>query len=190
MLILNEKDFKIIQSIYDTTITQLGGVNTNGKIYIGINNLGKKLLKDILTRYIGDMLKTFEIGTAVASDQSTPSGIHTDYDQVKTNPGYGILIPLETINSSTIVFNEKCTDSFELFKTYSPKLEKNSVYLHDNLLSNMNKDDLFYVSVQSINNWIQGKLILWDLDQLHASDNFIANGIKNKKCILIFTEKV
>lgn len=121
--------------------------------------------------------------------EKSPWYIHTDYVKGDENPDIAILIPLnaEIINTSTVVFNEECTDKFSTYKLNNKKLENNAASLCDNLMSHETIENLEYVSLQGSYKWIPGSVICWDRKLLHSSDNFLKNGLMEKTGLVLFT---
>jgi len=184
MLFLNEKDLKLIKSIHENTKQE---INKSTRNFFGVDSLKRELLYKIIVPYLNPLIGNFTIANALASNSFNPGGIHTDYSEITGNPYYAILIPLETINSHTIVFNEESKENFEIWKLTASKIQNNCSYLHDTLLNHIPKEDLEYLSLNNINKWIEGSLIMWKMTAFHTSDNFIANGLTNKKSVIILT---
>jgi len=155
----------------------------------GIDNRFYTYIKKILDPVLVDKIGDYKIHTAMFLREFSPWAIHTDYNKGDDNPGFAVLIPLETVESHTVIFNEICTDVFETFKKENKQIDNNARYLHETLLSHISIDDLKYVSVKAIEKWQERKLIIWDRNLLHTSDNFLKNNIKEKKAIVIFTSR-
>jgi len=121
--------------------------------------------------------------------ETTPWEIHTDYVKGDLNPDLGILIPLNTtpINTHTVIFNESCTDTFDIYMSTNKKLTNNAVNIHDSLLSHEPIERLEYVSLLGAFCWHPGSVIYWDRKLLHTSDNFLKNNITEKTALVLFT---
>lgn len=185
-IILTNAEISILEKIASSV--EFDNIS-NVRNYRGVSDKNKKVLYSILRNYLEPIIGNFNIDEAVLSIMYEPGDIHTDYQYVKNNPHYIILIPLETINAHTVIFNEECLDDFEDFKNQNNKPVNNCVDLYDNLLSNVSKEDLEYVSLSRIEKWTRGKLIMWDMKLLHTSDNFKSQGIEYKKSLIICTSK-
>jgi hypothetical protein len=181
---LEEKDLNLIRAIHAETKQT---INTATRNFFGFDSIKEKLLHKILLHYLKPTIGNFKIGKAVASNSYNAGSIHSDYKEISGDPYYAILIPIETVNSHTVVFKEGSKDSFENWKKTASKLENNCSYLHDSILNQVPKEDLEFVSLDSINKWVAGSLIIWEMKAFHTSDNFTANGITNKKSLIIFT---
>ena len=48
-------------------------------------------------------------------------------------------------------------------------------------------DALEGLEIESINLWEPNSVIFWGQNQIHCSDNFIANNIQTKKSLIFFT---
>jgi len=121
--------------------------------------------------------------------EKKPWGIHTDYVKGDTNPDMGILIPLneQPVDTHTVVFNESCTDNFDIYMSNNTKSINNAVDIHDTLLSHETTERLEYVSLLGAFKWHPGSVIYWDRKLLHASDNFLKNNVSEKTALVLFT---
>jgi hypothetical protein len=121
--------------------------------------------------------------------EKKPWQIHTDYLKGDANPDLAILIPLNVtlVNTCTVIFNELATDSFETYKLKNKKLLNNATTMHNDLMSHELIENLEYVSLLNSYHWIPGSVIYWDRKLLHASDNFLQNGITEKTALVLFT---
>lgn len=153
-------------------------------IYPAINQLVIKRCESAL----GSSLKVLH---GMLLKEKTPWSIHTDYVKGDSDPNIAILIPLNTeeLNTHTVVFNEKCSDSFPQFILNNNKLEHNAKDLYNSLCSHETVDHLEYVSLLAAYKWIPGSMIYWDRRLLHSSDDFLKTGIKEKTALVIFTTK-
>jgi hypothetical protein len=121
--------------------------------------------------------------------EKKPWGIHTDYMKGDTNPDMGILIPLNSlpVDTHTVIFNESCTDNFDIYMSNNTKSINNAVDIHNTLLSHETTERLEYVSLLSAFKWHPGSVIYWDRKLLHASDNFLKNNVFEKTALVLFT---
>ena len=121
--------------------------------------------------------------------EQKPWGIHTDYVKGDTNPDMGILIPLneQPVNTHTVIFNEYCTNTFDIYMSNNEKSINNAVDMHDTLLSHETTERLEYVSLLGAFQWLPGSVIYWDRKLLHASDNFLKNNVAEKTALVLFT---
>jgi len=121
--------------------------------------------------------------------EKTPWGIHTDYVKGDANPDMGILIPLNSlpVNTHTVIFNEFCTNTFDIYMSSNKKTIYNAVNMHDTLLSHETTERLEYVSLLGAFQWLPGSVIYWDRKLLHASDNFLKNNVAEKTALVLFT---
>ena len=145
-------------------------------------------IKDILTleRVFADHLVGEKIYQAMVLVEFIPWAIHTDYLKGDSNPAKAILIPYQTQNTHTLVFNEEC-----LTKTADlPELAVNVTQeMQEQFLSHCSKEQILRVTHDYTYKWVRGTGITWDRKKLHASDNFLNNNIKEKIALVIFTEK-
>jgi hypothetical protein len=113
--------------------------------------------------------------------------IHTDYVKNDQHPDLALLIPLMTANTHTVVFEQKCVDSFGEFIKTNKKLDNNAKNLHTTLCSHESLDRLEYVSLYDAYKWYLGSVIYWDRKMLHCSDNFLKNDLTEKNALVLFT---
>ena len=45
------------------------------------------------------------------------------------------------------------------------------------------------LEIDNIFKWTPGSCVIWDQNQLHCADNFLANGIKAKSSLIFFTNQ-
>jgi hypothetical protein len=127
-----------------------------------------------------------------------PYGIHTDYFQrkiisKKIEPAYTFIIPLYTLPTNTLVFNQhsKIKDVEKWIETekISPviKSEQISNDVYEKYLSHVNKNLLSYFTIKEIFPWKKGSLHACDRQYFHSSDNYKINGLENKTAIIMWT---
>jgi len=140
-----------------------------------------------LKEYIESLIGKYKIGTAHVLDSKKPYSIHCDIDSAPNKPYKAVLVPLEDANTHTIIFNEYVDDNTS--RSELPVINSLTKLDIDNYLSHCENNYLDRVSIQSINRWCKGVPIVWDLKQLHASDNFLKNNIDSKRAFVMFTEE-
>ena len=60
---------------------------------------------------------------------------------------------------------------------------------HTKYFSHMAYDFLEGLEIDNIFKWTPCSAVVWDQDQLHCADNFLANGIKTKRSLIFFTNQ-
>lgn len=129
-----------------------------------------------------------------------PYGIHTDTISVRPDyrlgePSWTFIIPIEDVNSSTIVFNEKSAD-IKTVKDWinTHKIKPNSTPISDELYEKYftHCDKLFmkFLTIEDIFLWRKGSLFAASREKFHVSDNYRAHNIDCKKAIIIWTSIV
>ena len=136
-----------------------------------------------------------------------PYTVHSDAilrDGIALPEGYGpawtFIIPVETVNSHTIVFNEyseEATSELDnqitkdiVFRTQTqkpyrpPRIDDETAQKY---FSHIDRKSLDYLSIKEIFPWTKGSLFAADRRSFHTSDNFLANGLKYKRAILSWT---
>lgn len=136
----------------------------------------EQLLNEKINTTVGMLLKA-----------EIPWNIHTDYLKGDQKPKGAFLIPLLTQNTHTVIFNEECLTNFPDFIEKNKKLENNAKSLYKTLCSHVTENELEYVSLLAAYKWYAGSVIFWDRKLLHCSDNFLKNGLTEKKALIIFT---
>ena len=56
-------------------------------------------------------------------------------------------------------------------------------------MSHQPYEDCKGLEIDEVLSWESGSLLTWDRVRIHASDNFLKNGISSKMCIALFTSK-
>jgi len=185
---LNEKQQQVVDSIVNKYKdknefnTQVHGESKKAFT----NGLSSGDIK-ILEKFFAEHLVDEKILVAMVLVEFMPWNIHTDYSKGDLNPGKAILIPWQTQQSNTLVFNETCTDTFVDYPVVSNHITQ---YDYEKYLSHCDWDDAQRVSLKEIFAWERGKAVTWDRRLLHTSDNFIKNGVDKKIALVIFTERV
>jgi hypothetical protein len=125
-----------------------------------------------------------------------PYKIHTDGilgDSGIDENNYGawtIVIPLETCDSHTIIFNEWYVHTKSLTDYINAGAEKKNLIpneIHKKYLSAEFKPYMDYLSLDVIFPWKKGSLMAASRYKFHSSDNFPVNGLTNKRAIILWT---
>lgn len=147
----------------------------------------KKLILDKLEKHLGELKLSW--GMLLYAHRPWP--IHTDYPKGDTNPALAILIPLNTVElyTHTIIFNEESTVPFEEYIIHNKFVDNNAAHLQQTVCQHETHENLSAVSLAEMYLWTPGSVLFWDRKLLHCSDNFIANSIKEKKALVIFTHE-
>ncbi len=130
---------------------------------------------------------------AVAFDESING--HQD-GTVQANTGYTsgwtFIIPLDTYNSHTIIFDQEvplikvpCT---WIQKENPPILDSISDDIYEKYLKRaISREEARYLSIEEIFPWKKGSLSATSRGKFHCSDDFIGNGLKSKRAIVMWT---
>lgn len=156
----------------------------------------KKTLDIITTKIKKEFGDDVEIHGKHILNSYQPYKIHTDgilgESGIDEN-NYGawtIVIPLETCNSNTIIFNEWYVPTKSLIDYINEGAEKKngvSDEVYEKHLSAEFKPYMEYLSLDVIFPWKRGSLMAASRYKFHASDNFPANGLLNKRAIILWT---
>jgi len=60
---------------------------------------------------------------------------------------------------------------------------------HTEYFSHMDYDFMEGLEIDNIFKWKPCSAVVWDQNQLHCADNFLANGIKTKRSLIFFTNQ-
>lgn len=127
-----------------------------------------------------------------------PYHLHTDFDQRrmfpgKLNPAYTLIMPLETVNSNTVVFNQ-CSEYKDLEDYVEhdggqpvPRDQRVSEEFRKQYLSHIELPYLEYLTLKEVFKWEQGSIHMCDRRHFHCSDNYKANGLTFKKALIFWT---
>ena len=125
-----------------------------------------------------------------------PYGIHTDVMSGGFDPAgnqtaaWTFIIPLETYDSHTVVFEQK----HETIKTLNEWVEATNPEPHDiddefhqRYLTHVDRLDMRWLTPEAVFPWRKGDLFAADRRSFHVSDNFPAHGVKCKRAIIIWS---
>jgi hypothetical protein len=139
--------------------------------------------------------KRLEISLCHLVNSYIPFLLHSDYNNDLGNnyeSEYNIIIPLNTYDSKTVVFNEYTANSndFDEFKScytgdLSVKIDKEFCRQR---LSHIHPSDLRYLTLKETFDWEQGSIHVCDRRYYHCSDNFIKRGISNKVGLVLWSQ--
>ena len=157
------------------------------------NKLVRDILQPKLEKEFGNDLKIQQIHVFDCFD---PYNVHSDIDSggpplpEAPFPAWTLIIPLFDVDSHTIVFNEgskiKQPSSYMNDTTpYSSTTIDFETYLK--YFSHVPQDNFRWLSIESIFTWKRGSLFAADRYKFHTSDNFLANGVNNKRAIIAWT---
>lgn len=164
----------------------------DGVRYVAQNNSHQAIAEFLDRRLEGLLDQPATFNQIWSMIEYVPFEFHADWD-FDNAPGkeiyYTILIPLETVNTRTIIANEAGDTNF--FFEWKPRVKPISNHFSRDFfkqhLSHCAKDQMYYLSHHATFEWRRGSLLAFDRRRWHASDNFVANGLKSKEAILSFT---
>jgi len=148
--------------------------------------------------------KSVKIEHAHLLHSMIPYGIHSDvlsgeFDHItggaypdNRTPAWTFIIPLETYNSHTIVFNEispyiKTVKQWAKENKVKPDKKELDDEFHQKYLSHEEKILLKFLTLDEVFKWEAGSLFASNRAKFHSSDNYIANGINEKQAIIMWT---
>lgn len=133
-------------------------------------------------------------------DSCIPYKVHTDYYQhgaiSKLNPAYTIIVPLETCPTHTIAFNQssKIKGFVEYCQTENPEIISKDLRIsketRQQYLSHVSDNLLDYLTIKEIFAWKKGSAYFCDRKYFHCSDNYIAQGLTNKRALVFWTSVI
>lgn len=168
------------------TMMQAGNFTPAGQNYCyGFEEYPEASLQAYTTALIGD----HKLSVGMLLNSIKPYKPHGDYDKPNNigEPYLAVLIPLETKNTHTIVFNEHASsdEEFNALPAIDPLPDQE---LWAKYLDNCDQTKYPGITIKSIHKWNRGEPIIWHRLEIHSSDNFLRE-YEDKKAIVLFTEK-
>jgi hypothetical protein len=161
--------------------------------YSETNKLIKDILQPKLDKEFGPDLHIQQIHIF---DSFDPYKIHSDVDSAgefptfAPYPAWTFIIPLFDVESYTIVFNEQnnLKEPEYYFKKTKP-FNSFSIDLitYKKYFSHIPYSYFRWLSIEDIFKWRKGSLFAASRYKFHTSDNFLANGVSNKRAIIAWT---
>ncbi len=157
------------------------------------NKIVRDILQDKLEQFLHCHLKIQQIHIFDCFD---PYNVHSDIDSggpiLPDAPQHAwtLIIPLHDVNSHTVVFKEgsKIKQPIYYFEDAVPYLDMTiDTETYNKYFSHIPEHYFKYLTIESIFSWKRGSLFAADRHKFHTSDNFIANGVKNKRAIIAWT---
>lgn len=147
-----------------------------------------RLLREKLDKHFDPRLK---VGAFHILEASYPYKAHTDGikgQYLIDDDHYGawtLVIPLETFDSHTIVFNQHSYDSKMIhpFMEKNPKLNAIDEDTYQKYLSHEWREAMDYFSIETIFPWKKGSCFAMSRYKWHTSDNFYPKGIIKRALI-------
>jgi len=132
-------------------------------------------------------------------DSWFPYGLHNDAEQpnmkLAPEPAWTLIIPFDTCESTTYVFNERSgfKDPMQFAKHYN--VESHDLQTIGLTQEQFDTDfapitdpiNLSYLTIETKFKWKRGSCFAADRFKYHCSSNFLNQGIKNKKAIILWT---
>jgi hypothetical protein len=111
-----------------------------------------------------------------------------------TEYAWTFLIPLNDYDTNTIVLNEESYDT-KIFRkwierTNAPIKDAIDDETYEKYFSHQNREDVRYVSIDTIFPWKKGTLLAMNRHRLHCSDNFYKKGVFEKRALVSWSIKV
>jgi hypothetical protein len=148
-------------------------------------------LKEKMYKEFGDDLV---IGGIHILESHTPyrthiDGIYGEYGIDDDHYGaYTVVIPLETVDSNTVIFNEWYTNSKnidEYIQTSDP-IDSIDDETYEKYLSYEVREKMRYLSIETVFPWKIGSLLATSRYKWHCSDNYLKNGIASKTAVIMW----
>ena len=175
----------------------------------------KEIFHGPLTKMIGD----YELDFFAWQEAIIPWKIHADLRWYKDKIPYkAVLVPLD-VESDDDAWKETYTIAFKQRNYLEGNIDSNTGekgntdqstwkrpydkpgmhYLkdgfkittdeHKKYFSHMPYEYLEGLEIDNLYKWEPGGCVVWDQDQLHCADNFLANGITTKRSLIFFTNQ-
>ena len=156
----------------------------------------EKIIREKMKAQFGEDLY---VGIADVLRAYVPYGVHTDgifgeYGIDDNHYGaYTCVLPLDNYNSSTIVFDQYYHKTKLIYDwirdTNAQPIDKIDEETYKKYFSHIVEyTDFFrYISIETFFPWKKGSLLAASRYKFHTSDNFLANGITEKRAIIMWT---
>jgi hypothetical protein len=146
------------------------------------------LPKEIADRAIAE--EFYQLQSFIPYEIHCDSGhLHLKDDE---EPYYLFIVPLETVDVRTIVFDQISNDlHFTEYKEVNkplPDAEQMTEEEYQQYFSHCWPQERPYLSINHVFKWQAGKLLACDMHYFHASDNYIKNGLTEKNCLVLMTK--
>jgi len=208
--VITQEQFKFLQNIIKKIKYPVVVENSKyagGSFRDPIGQKIKQIFHEPLKKIIGE----YELDSYAWQEAINPRKIHTDMHWYKDKLPYKtILFPLDVISDSdswkdtyTVAFKQRdylednsnaeqsdWTRPYEnpgvhnLIDGYSISKDE-----HEKYFSHIPYDFLGGLEIDNIFKWTPGSCVIWDRNQLHCADNFLANDITTKHCLIFFTNQ-
>jgi len=153
----------------------------------------RNILEPRLRKHFGETLK---LPTTHILNAYVPYGIHTDVVSGGFDPegpddaAWTFIIPLDTYNSNTIVFEQqhdtiKTMDKWT--EAVNPEPHEIDDEFHQKYLTHVDRLDLRYLTPEAVFPWRRGDLFAASRRKFHTSDNFPSHGLECKRAIVIWS---
>lgn len=153
----------------------------------------RDILAPRLRKHFGE---TLQLPTAHILNAYVPYGIHTDVMSGGFDPlgpddaAWTFIIPLDTYDSSTIVFEQqhntiKTMDKW--IEAVDPVPHDIDDQFHQQYLTHTDRLDMRYLTPEAVFPWRRGDLFAANRRKFHTSDNFPSRGVECKRAIVIWS---
>ena len=172
-----------------------------GKVFSGnyyIFNPADPLFGDVMAMLTPKFQKEFHPQLFIQQihilDAVDPYRIHSDvesgwlFSDHLTTPAWTFIVPLATVDSHTVVFNES-SETKDVQGHTEKNLPINSVddHTYNKYFSHINRGLLSWFSIDQIFKWKKGSMFAAPRFRYHTSDNFPANGVTSKRALIAWT---
>lgn len=203
---LNDSEINTIENLILSTIEPWENWNDrpngskvmSGHYYVfQYYDIKYKIIKDILQpKFDKEFGSDLYIQQIHIFDSYDPYTIHSDVNSggeivlEAPVPAWTFIIPLSTVESHTIVFNEQSEiknpwDYFQKTKPFeTPSIDLDT---YNKYFSHVQYESFNWLTIEDIFEWNKGDLFAASRYKFHTSDNFLANGVKNKKALIAWT---
>ena len=155
----------------------------------------RNILLPKIKEHFGDTLKLPHIHILRSR---FPYGLHNDANQSAEGldnplPAWTLIIPFETVNSKTYVFDQRSdykSPEAWIYHTDPPQFENPAVdkETYERDFAPFTSDWIMhYLTVESVFEWKRGSCFAADRYKYHASDNYFNHGLQGKDAIIIWT---
>jgi hypothetical protein len=116
-------------------------------------------------------------------------GIYGEYGIDDDHYGaYTVVIPLETVDSNTVIFNEwyATSKNIDEYIQKADPIDSIDDETYEKYLSYELREKMRYLSIETVFPWKTGSLLAASRYKWHCSDNYLKNGIESKTAVIMW----
>jgi|688.fasta_scaffold84162_2 hypothetical protein len=151
-----------------------------------------QILEGAVKKHFGEniIIGAKHILTAFYPYLSHTDAVYGEYGIDENHYGaYTFVIPLDTFQSSTIVYNEYSdkTKMVSQYKQDKEPIDSIDDAFYEKYLTHEARENMRYLSVEKVFNWKQNNCLAMSRYKFHGSDDFYGHGVQYKQAMIMWT---